>query len=64
MNKIYPYIGVHDIGCVVLFLSYHRGICLEGKTAHKLLETRDDWNEEGFKRCTYFGRPEYKKEIR
>lgn len=55
MDK-YPYIGKHHIGCIVLFLDHRKGICLNG-VSHNILEERDDWNEDGFKKCIYYGIP-------
>lgn len=61
MDKIYPYIGKHPSGCIVLFLGDCYGICLNGKT-HPLLEKRHDWNENSFKKYYYFGENNKKTE--
>lgn len=51
--KEYPWIGIIDNGCIILFTSKNTGICLDrGSSVWKFGELSSGWSEDNFKPFT------------
>lgn len=45
----YPYLGIHNVGTIVLFTSKNTGVCMEAKAGEDVYKESKNWDEKSFK---------------